>query len=90
MEIENEGRVLDIGLYRHWVDPWYPLPLRSSPWLAWPLHPPPCGWTDDDDENWRVAQNISGLSHLTADITQEKSPHRLTTQPHQNICYQRC
>jgi ATP-dependent DNA helicase DinG len=75
MEIERiEGRTFDIGLYRHWVDPMVP--------FAQSLRPHAHGvavtsatlrdGTDDESENWRVARDISGLSHLTPDITQEK------------------
>lgn len=75
MEIERiEGRPIDIGLYRHWVDPMVP--------FATSLRPHAHGvavtsatlrdGTGHDDEDWRVARDVSGLSHLTPHIAQEK------------------
>lgn len=75
MEIDrNEGRVIDIGLYRHWVDPMLPFAASLAPHAHGVAVTSATlrDGTDDEDENWRVARNISGLSHLTPDITQEK------------------
>ena len=75
MEIERiDGRAYDVGLYRHWVDPM--VPFANS------MRPHAHGMavtsatlrdaTGDEDEDWRVARGISGLSHLTPLIHQEK------------------
>lgn len=74
MEIERiEGRAYDTGLYRHWIDPM--VPFANS------LRPHAHGiavtsatlrdGTTDPDENWRVARDLSGLSHMAPSIKQE-------------------
>lgn len=75
MEIERlESRIFDIGLYRHWVDPMAP--------FAASLRPHAHGvavtsatlrdGTDDENENWKIARDISGFSHLNAHTQEEK------------------
>ncbi|PZO88478.1 MAG: ATP-dependent DNA helicase [Micavibrio aeruginosavorus] len=75
MEIERiEGRAVDVGLYRHWVDPMVPFAKSIS------LHAHGMAvtsatlrdGTEDEEENWRVARDVSGLSHLTPLIHQAK------------------
>ncbi|HEY0902209.1 MAG TPA: ATP-dependent DNA helicase, partial [Micavibrio sp.] len=69
MEIERiEGQAMDIGLYRHWIDP-----MKS---FATALKPHAHGvvitsatlrdGTGDDEEDWRVAKERSGADYLTA------------------------
>lgn len=68
MEIERiEGQAIDIGLYRHWVDP-----MKS---FAGALKPHAHGvvitsatlrdGTGDDAEDWRVARERTGSDYLT-------------------------
>lgn len=74
MEIERiEGRAYDVGLYRHWVDPMIPFAASMRPHahgMAVTSATLRDG-TDDPEENWRVARDLSGLSHLTPNIHQE-------------------
>lgn len=68
MEIERiEGQAIDIGLYRHWIDP-----MKS---FAGALKPHAHGvvitsatlrdGTGDDAEDWRVARERTGSDYLT-------------------------
>lgn len=70
MEIERiEGQAVDIGLYRHWVDP-----MKS---FATALRPHAHGvvitsatlrdGTGDEAEDWRVARERTGTDYLGAD-----------------------
>lgn len=70
MEIERiEGRAIDIGLHRHWIDPMQP--------FAASLRPHAHGVaitsatlrdaTDDEGENWRTACTRTGASYLSED-----------------------
>jgi ATP-dependent DNA helicase DinG len=74
MEIERiEGRAYDVGLYRHWVDPMIPFAESMRPHahgIAVTSATLRDG-TNDPEENWRVARDLSGLSHLTPNIHQE-------------------
>lgn len=74
MEIERmEGRAYDVGLYRHWVDPMIPFAGSMKPHahgIAVTSATLRDG-TDNPQENWRVARDLSGLSHLTPNIHQE-------------------
>ncbi len=74
MEIERvDGKAFDVGLYRHYTDPMVP--------FAASLRPHAHGvavtsatlrdGTDNEAENWRVARDLSGLTHLTSDIHQQ-------------------
>ena len=74
MEIERiDGRAYDVGLYRHWVDPM--IPFASS------LQPHAHGvavtsatlrdGTESDEENWRVARDLSGFTHMNAHVQEE-------------------
>lgn len=75
MEIERiEGRAYDVGLYRHWIDPMVPFATSMRPHahgIAVTSATLRDG-TGDEEENWRVARDLSGLSHLTPHIHQEK------------------
>ncbi|PZQ47892.1 MAG: ATP-dependent DNA helicase [Micavibrio aeruginosavorus] len=74
MEIERiEGRAYDVGLYRHWIDPMAPFAASMRPHahgIAVTSATLRDG-TDNPEENWRVARDLSGLSHLTPHIHQE-------------------
>jgi len=74
MEIERiEGRAYDVGMYRHWVDPMVPFAASMKPHahgIAVTSATLRDG-TPDAEENWRVARDLSGLSHLTPHIHQE-------------------
>ncbi len=74
MEIERiEGRAYDVGLYRHWVDPMKPF-AQSISHHAHGIAVTSAtlrDGTDDENENWKVARDISGLGHLTPHIHQE-------------------
>lgn len=75
MEIERiEGRVFDVGLYRHWVDPMVPFATSIKPHAhgitvtSATLR----DGTGDEEQDWRVARDISGLSQMGSTIYQEK------------------
>lgn len=75
MEIERiEGRAIDVGLYRHWVDPMVPFAASMRPHVHGMAVTSATlrDATGNEEEDWRVARDISGLSHLTPEITQEK------------------
>ncbi len=85
MEIErSDGKTWDIGLYRHWVDPMVPFATSLKPHAHGVVVTSATlrDGTPDDDENWRVARERSGLIHLTDDIAQDKftSPFLYATQ----------
>lgn len=74
MEIERiDGRAMDIGLYRHWVDPMKP--------FAETLKPQAHGivitsatlkdGTDNEEENWHVARQRTGAPYLSEQAAQE-------------------
>ena len=75
MEIERiDGRAIDVGLYRHWVDPMVPFAASMRPHVHGMAVTSATlrDGTDNEEENWRVARDLSGLSHLTPTIHQEK------------------
>jgi ATP-dependent DNA helicase DinG len=85
MEIErNDGKTWDIGLYRHWVDPMVPFAASLKPHAHGVVVTSATlrDGTEDEEENWRVARERSGLSHLSNDIIQEKfaSPFHYASQ----------
>lgn len=61
-----EGREIDVGLYRHWVDP--TVPFAEA--LAGPAHgmvvtsATLTDGTGDLEQDWRAAEDRSGASHL--------------------------
>lgn len=79
MEIERiDGRAIDIGLYRHWVDPMLPFAKSVMPFahgLAITSATLQDG-TEDEDENWRVARERTGIDYMSESPVQftEKSP----------------
>lgn len=85
MEIErSEGRTWDIGLYRHWVDPMVPFAASLKPHAHGAVVTSATlrDGTEDDQENWRVARERTGLMHLRPDIAQDKfaSPFHYASQ----------
>ncbi len=75
MEIERiEGRAYDVGLYRHWIDPMVPFAASMRPHAHGMTVTSATlrDATENDEENWRVARNLSGLSHLTPYIHEVK------------------
>ncbi len=79
MEIERiEGKAVDIGLYRHWVDPMLPFAKSVLPFahgIAITSATLQDG-TEDAEENWRVARERTGIDYLSDTPVQfsEKSP----------------
>lgn len=74
MEIERiEGRTVDIGLYRHWVDPMLPFAkaLKPSAHGAVITSATLRDGTDSPEENWAVARARSGAGYLSAHPVQE-------------------
>jgi ATP-dependent DNA helicase DinG len=74
MEIERiDGRAIDIGLYRHWIDPMVP--------FAKSLRPQAHGivvtsatlrdGTEDEEINWEVARKRTGVEYLSEHPVQE-------------------
>lgn len=75
MEIERiEGRAVDVGLYRHWVDPMAPFAASMRPHVHGMAVTSATlrDATGNEEEDWKVARDISGLSHLTPEVDQEK------------------
>ena len=74
MQIERiDGRTVDIGLYRHWVDPMIPFASAIKPaahGIAITSATLKDG-TEDDEENWRVARERSGTQYLSEYPIQE-------------------
>lgn len=74
MEIERiEGRAYDVGLYRHWVDPMVPFSASLQPHAHGVAVTSATlrDGTDDEAQNWRVARDLSGFSHLHVHAQEE-------------------
>lgn len=74
MEIERiDGRAYDIGLYRHWVDPMVPFAASLQPHAHGVAVTSATlrDGTNDPEENWRVARDLSGFSHLNLHAQEE-------------------
>lgn len=75
MEIEREnGRAVDIGLYRHHIDPMRPFAAAIRP-HAHGIAVTSATLRDgkgDNDEDWLVARERSGMNRLSLNITQGK------------------
>lgn len=75
MEIERiDGRAYDVGLYRHWIDPMVPFAASMRPHVHGMTVTSATlrDATDNEDENWKVARDLSGLVNLTPYIHQAK------------------
>ncbi len=74
MEIERfEGRAIDIGLYRHWIDPMIPFSTALKPHAHGAVITSATlkDGTDDDEKNWQVAHQRTGANLLTSNVVQE-------------------
>lgn len=74
MEIERiNGRAVDIGLYRHWVDPMVPFGGALKPQAHGIVITSATlrDSTGNEDDNWQVAQQRTGSDYLSADPVQE-------------------
>ena len=74
MQIERfEGRAVDIGLYRHWIDPMTPFANALKPHAHGVVMTSATlrDSTDDADKNWQVAGQRSGASYLSNDVIQQ-------------------
>lgn len=75
MEIARiDGRAVDVGLYRHWLDPMMPFSASLRPHAHGVMVTSATlrDGTGNDDADWRVADDISGLGDLTPHITRSK------------------
>ncbi len=73
MEIErNDGRAMDIGLYRHWVDPMIPFSNALKPQAHGVIVTSATlrDGTGDEEKNWHVARQMTGGNYLS------DSPHQ--------------
>ena len=63
-----DGREIDVGLYRHWIDPMRPFAevvLRGAHGALITSATLRDG-SGDDDADWAVAENRTGARHLAA------------------------
>ena len=82
MEVERiDGQAIDVGLYRHWVDPLKPFAEALKPHahgIAMTSATLRDG-TEDEGENWLVAQERTGANYFTDDESiirfSENSPY---------------
>ncbi|HPF78215.1 MAG TPA: ATP-dependent DNA helicase [Alphaproteobacteria bacterium] len=75
MEIERiDGRAVDIGLYRHWVDPMVPFSTALKPQAHGVVVTSATlrDGTENEEDNWRVARERTGVEYLTEHAVQEK------------------
>lgn len=74
MEIERyDGRAIDIGLYRHWVDPMIPFSGALKPQAHGVVITSATlrDGTDDPQVNWNVARQRTGVNYLSEHPVQE-------------------
>ena len=74
MEIERiDGRAVDIGLYRHWVDPMIPFGAAMKPQAHGVVVTSATlrDGTEDEEENWKVARHRTGGEYLSDAPVQE-------------------
>ncbi len=68
MEVERtEGKMTDIGLYRHWVDPMTPFAAALKPHAHGIVITSAtlCDRTEENDEDWRTACRRTGAVNLS-------------------------
>ena len=68
MEIErSDGRTVDIGLYRHWIDPMIPFAQSLKPHAHGVVMTSATlrDGTEDPTENWTVARKRTGAGYLS-------------------------
>lgn len=75
MAIERiDGRAVDIGLYRHWIDPMIPfstaLKLQAHGIVV--TSATLRDGTENEEENWNVARQITGGNYFSENPIQEK------------------
>lgn len=73
IQIERiNGRAIDIGLYRHWVDPTIPFAqsIQSHAHGAVLTSATLCDKTDDEEKNWQVAHQRTGANLISTDVIQ--------------------
>ncbi len=69
MEIERiEGNAVDVGLYRHWVDPMQPFAAALAPHAQGVAITSATlrDGTGDEEEDWRVARERTGTDYLSS------------------------
>jgi ATP-dependent DNA helicase DinG len=74
MEIERyDGRALDIGLYRHWIDPMVPFSQALKPQAHGVIVTSATlrDGTDNPQNNWEAARQRTGVEYLTEHPVQE-------------------
>lgn len=74
MEIVRvDGRAIDIGLYRHWIDPMVPFAQALKPQAHGVVVTSATlrDGTDDPQANWEVARQRTGVEYLTEHPIQE-------------------
>lgn len=75
MEIERvDGKAIDVGMYRHYVDPMKPFSASIRPHVHGMsvTSATLCDHTDDDLQNWQAARERSGAQYLTQEPIEEK------------------
>lgn len=75
MEIERmDGKAVDIGLYRHHIDPMVPFAAALKPHAHGVAITSATlrDGTDNPDENWRIARLRSGADYLSSDVKTQK------------------
>ena len=74
MAIERiEGRTIDIGLYRHYIDPMIPFSNSLKPYAHGTIMTSATlrDKTDSEDTNWEVARQRTGTQYLSEHATEE-------------------
>ncbi|MEM6811332.1 MAG: ATP-dependent DNA helicase [Pseudomonadota bacterium] len=82
MEIERvDGRTIDIGLYRHWVDPMVPFANTIKP-HAHGIAFTSATLTDSKKDNWEMPEKRTGAAYISENIVKEQysSPFRYNEQ----------
>ncbi len=75
LEIERiDGKAIDVGMYRHYVDPMKPFSTVIHPHIHGMgiTSATLCDHSDDTDQNWKTAQERSGAHYLSKEIIQEQ------------------
>lgn len=74
MAIERvDGRAVDIGLYRHWVDPMIPFAaaLKQQAHGVVITSATLCDGTESEEDNWKVARQRTGVEYLSENPVEE-------------------
>jgi len=77
LEVERiDGRDLDVGMYRHWIDPTRPFALA----VVEPAHgvvitsATLTDGTGDEEADWKVAEARNGIGHLAVPAVRARTP----------------